>query len=523
MDRKKIIEYFYLSASIILVLIAIVVFSGHVFRFWPYTLDDSFISFRYAKNVVSGYGITFNPYREPIEGYTAFLWVILMTIPHFLRLDAVMFSKWCGVGSILLCMIIVFRFVSKLSADSLTGFRKYLPASIAVFMLACFQATAVHAVSGMETAFCTFLMTLFLYLLTMYCDSPNKRKSAMWMVLSGLVLGLTRPETNLVVLIGLALVYVSSPKEKKSLLRKTIFFSYILPGGIYFLWRLLYYRHLFPLPFYVKAITAQPLAGQQIVGAFLTSVGILTWPFIFFAIAQYGRKLQHAGTGITVFIVFYLFPEHIMGGDWRFLFPSVPFIFITAASGITSFHLMLENFSWTGIKKVLMLCCFYLAILYFYFSYFELNLNNNTTVKREYAHGLNKAHIALGKKLAEFPGKKESLLLAVSDAGATPYYSGWQTLDYFGLNNNYLALHDRTRINPFYVISQYPDVIVFISATSEAFIPLIQGDDQILAACRRTGMVKLKTLTFIRNVYYLWVMAYPDTPVAQYLSNWNYQ
>ena len=39
--------------------------------------DDSFISFRYAKHLTEGQGLVWNP-GERVEGYTNFLWVLLM-------------------------------------------------------------------------------------------------------------------------------------------------------------------------------------------------------------------------------------------------------------------------------------------------------------------------------------------------------------------------------------------------------------------------------------------------------------
>ncbi len=37
--------------------------------------DDAFISFRYARNLLEGHGLVFNP-GEYVEGYSNFLWVL---------------------------------------------------------------------------------------------------------------------------------------------------------------------------------------------------------------------------------------------------------------------------------------------------------------------------------------------------------------------------------------------------------------------------------------------------------------
>ena len=50
---------------------------AHAAVYWFLT-DDAFISFRYARNLSNGDGLVFNPGFERVEGYTNFLWVILL-------------------------------------------------------------------------------------------------------------------------------------------------------------------------------------------------------------------------------------------------------------------------------------------------------------------------------------------------------------------------------------------------------------------------------------------------------------
>ena len=53
---------------------------------WVYGFqcDDAFISFRYARNLAHGHGLVFNPGLERVEGYTNFLWVVLLaTLDRF--------------------------------------------------------------------------------------------------------------------------------------------------------------------------------------------------------------------------------------------------------------------------------------------------------------------------------------------------------------------------------------------------------------------------------------------------------
>ena len=59
-------------------------------------IDDAYISLRYARNLVSGTGLVYNP-GEYVQGYTNFLWVMLYlpwpTKPGSTRLPG---SKWGG-------------------------------------------------------------------------------------------------------------------------------------------------------------------------------------------------------------------------------------------------------------------------------------------------------------------------------------------------------------------------------------------------------------------------------------------
>ncbi|MFZ2540776.1 MAG: hypothetical protein WAW75_03260, partial [Gallionella sp.] len=64
-------------AAIMLAIAAVVLFIGWK-KFWFLT-DDAYIAFRYASNSILGFGYTWNPPPfRPVEGYTSFLWVIIL-------------------------------------------------------------------------------------------------------------------------------------------------------------------------------------------------------------------------------------------------------------------------------------------------------------------------------------------------------------------------------------------------------------------------------------------------------------
>ena len=61
----------------------------HLSVYWFHT-DDAFISFRYALNLSEGHGLVFNPGYERVEGYTNFLWVVILAavLATYARFDS---------------------------------------------------------------------------------------------------------------------------------------------------------------------------------------------------------------------------------------------------------------------------------------------------------------------------------------------------------------------------------------------------------------------------------------------------
>jgi arabinofuranosyltransferase len=59
--------------------------------------DDAYISWRYADNFARGWGLVWN-HGERVEGYTNFLWTLILTIPHVVGIDVETFAiavGWC--------------------------------------------------------------------------------------------------------------------------------------------------------------------------------------------------------------------------------------------------------------------------------------------------------------------------------------------------------------------------------------------------------------------------------------------
>jgi len=63
---------------------------------WPYTMDDAYISLRYASHLARGLGFSWNPGGPPVEGFSNFLWVLWMAAASFVSGDPMAATKLLG-------------------------------------------------------------------------------------------------------------------------------------------------------------------------------------------------------------------------------------------------------------------------------------------------------------------------------------------------------------------------------------------------------------------------------------------
>ena len=61
-------------------------------RLWGFLQDDVFISLRYAQHLAQGIGLVYNA-GERVEGYTNFLWTVLLAVPFLFGWAVVPFLK----------------------------------------------------------------------------------------------------------------------------------------------------------------------------------------------------------------------------------------------------------------------------------------------------------------------------------------------------------------------------------------------------------------------------------------------
>jgi len=139
--------------------------------------------------------------------------MLLLVVPHALRVDAVLFAKGLGVAATFATFLVAARW-ARTEGRSMEDRRGMgavsgggadagaWAAGAAAMGFAAIPATAVHAVSGMETALFTLLLT---GLFASAADHVRgDARAGNRVIVLALLLGLTRPEGNLAAFVVIA-------------------------------------------------------------------------------------------------------------------------------------------------------------------------------------------------------------------------------------------------------------------------------------------------------------------------------
>ncbi len=218
-------------------------------------VDDAMISMQYAKNVVLGHGVVFNP-GERVEGYTNFLWLMLM-VPVY-ALTHALHVAFVPV----IVQVEIYVAAADVAMAYVLGRRIWgsnvLATALALGVLVLDNSWTTWAAFGLEGHFLAFWILLALLLVT----SKLPRRG----LFAGLALAgaqMTRPDAGLfcAVLVGSELLEVGvlrlrkrPPEERRAALVQTAWMlgAWVGVYGAYFAWRWHYYGYLLPNTFYLK-------------------------------------------------------------------------------------------------------------------------------------------------------------------------------------------------------------------------------------------------------------------------------
>jgi arabinofuranosyltransferase len=489
----------------------------------PFVPDDSFISFRYAENLAHGHGLTFNPGEAPVEGYSNFLWVVLCALlvkigfadlPHFTpQLGALL-----GILSLLLLWVLLRR-------------RGYSAALIFFPLLALASAgpVALYAISGMEAPLFAFLL-LAAILCADGCLTSRGFGWSLALAVTGALLAMCRPEGIVAFPVIVVFLFYQRGRAQRgaqpalpgtgTLLIACLFF--VVAFTAYTMWRVHWFGDLLPLPFHSKGA-----AGERFYYAWFRNIplyfisqnesgmpfGYYYVMFFFLALAGvlYGRaKKQLSPTdSLALLLTFIYIIVYANFNDWmpamRYHAVLIGLLIIPAA------RLLTPAFSSTPESPrlgALPYAALSIALLMGNLSaagQLRLEARNNW-------QSTNASLISLGRWL--HTNMPADALLAISDVGAAPYYSGLRTFD-----TNPQSLLDphivREGWSDDYFFQRQPAAVVFVSfsltrpAFYEEHLALI-NDNRFSSNYRLVGVTRYD---WFRDRCY-WTYVRKDVPLS---------
>ena len=422
---------FWISVGVLTIAFALSIFAG-----LDFIKDDAYISFRYTHNLIHGHGLVFNT-GERVEGFTNFLWVILMVPFEALGMDLFQVSEVVGVlaglGMLALLVKLDLRF---------DGARFDLSHLWAAMWLATSSSAARWLTSGMEQPLAMLLPLASAYALWTAREAMSGKRAAV----SGALIALacmTRPELHMIgIILGVPLLWGALRTRAVDVVTRNWFAALLGLTVPFHLFRVLYFRDLFPNTFYVKTGASESIVFEglkKLLEMFefnLLGVLLLLVPFAFLDRRHRAEKLQ----ALAIALGFMLFVVRV-GVDemkWHRLYlPGLPFLCWLAGQGAKNLcralvRLMRVRVATWGVYGVA-----WLVVAGAVYS----NINHTQAQMRGF-NGRGDLSGAFHPDIGKFVTRHDrpGAWVAFQDMGSTPYHApDINFLDFIGLVDHTVA------------------------------------------------------------------------------------
>lgn len=399
-------------------------FSGKILN------DDAFISFRYAKNLVDGHGLVWNP-GERLEGYSNFLWVMAFAAGMKIGIPPEKFVYLISIPIYLAALIFSYLLALRIINNRTL-------ALVALLLVGFNHSIAGFAGCGLETPLqlLLFVLTGYIIYLGVHRGWSIKRTLTLSIILNTAML--TRPD-SVVLIAGAAITWLLTNRDKKLVDYIALFAPFLVITLPYLIWKQLYYGTIIPNAFNVKVRDLSGIGfGFYYFYLFVIYYGLL--PFLALVIwrgRSLLRKSRAAGFMMLLTLVWFCYAISV-GGDFmefRFMVPIIPFLTIII---LLVLHEYLPDKRLT-MALTLVLCIgtvnnfsILTGIFYSYRVERVEELVNHLYAPRE-------NWVAIGKRFKELFGGTD-VRLGVYAAGAIPYYSELDCVDLFGLTDSHVPL-----------------------------------------------------------------------------------
>jgi arabinofuranosyltransferase len=429
-------------------------------------MDDAFVTFRYVLNFLHGHGLVFNV-GERTEGYSSFLWLMLLCVPTKLGISPVLASRIFGAAFLLGTVVLTASFLPARSSQPVAN--RLLAPLLVVSNAAC----AFWAVHGLETT-----MFMFLLALAVRADARDHGGTEFVAGWSGLwygLLALTRPEGALVFGASFAFWIAVHPRRvfAAPIWRHALRFAVVVVP--HELWRLYYYGELLPNTYYAKV--GHSLATALRGGEYLLDFFVRGRLFVMLAVvpalvaARHDRRLAFLAWMVASFFAITVWE----GGDavpaWRFLVPIVPVLAVLAGEGVHELRARIQRPA-EGARPLLGRTALQTALWLLLLVGIATSAHATFITARYEAvtsGGFTRTMSLVGESLRRH--LPPATRIALNPIGAVPYYSRLYAYDMLGLTDYHIghrpipdmgtgaAGHEKG--DGAYILDRAPEVILF--------------------------------------------------------------
>lgn len=430
--------------------------------------EDTYISLRYARNLMDGNGLVWNPGGERVEGITNLLWTLILAGFSWLSgfgLPAVSLALGILCGA--LTLLVAYLWCrAEMIAGGFSWRGATYGALVAPLLLVLAPGFVFYAASGLETPFFALLITGGFYTL-------SRARSLLWYAAGGAMLGaaaLTRPEGALVLAFGIGACVLASGSGR---VRKVA--ACALPGLAIVLtatlWRLWYYDSPVPNTFFVRAKGLEVL--EQWGWPYLAQAALASWFPVAWLLAVGGALLswKFLVRNLAVLSLVPVWCAYVMyaGGDYmpafRLIVPILPAVYVLAVAGFAWIYRAIPAPAGASLAKLAVLGLPVVAIT----AFAVLQLPVQLAAERQHKID-NDRWTEYRRSVGEaLESRDPDALVAANAVGALGYYSDLRILDMLGLNNASIARHGSKDPEQFpghqvgdgrYVLSREPDYII---------------------------------------------------------------
>ncbi|MEX2245317.1 MAG: hypothetical protein WEC75_01405 [Dehalococcoidia bacterium] len=449
--------------------------------YYHYTSDDSYISYRYAHNFAGGLGLVWNP-GQWVEGYSNFLWVLLIAGFDKAGADIVTTGRWLGFafgvtaagGTYLLA-----RELLEGEAGRVAGFA-------AALLLALAGPFALWSTAGLEgSLFASLILGAVLLHLRERAAGSVPASGMVWALA-----GMTRPDALVFVAVSGAFKIADgvtrirdagsdeAMRRREELLRIVAWAAGFLALYVpYFAWRWTAYGWLFPNTFYAKVGTDadQFERGLRYLALFAQEYAAWLLLIVPVAIALTCIRRRPAAYVLAMAVAWGAYVVYV-GGDslvrFRFFAPVLPLFYalVVASAGALVQSVRIEPAP--PRRAVEAAVALGLAGTAAFTLYASIGGAEHLGIVGE-RHAVAD-RVEIGRWLRD--NVPDDTVVAVIPAGAIPYESRLPTIDMLGISDEHIAHRDvqlgglaagHEKYDSEYVLDQAPDIIILFDGLAD--------------------------------------------------------